>query len=240
MQLFKKLKEYYKNFLLKKLSKKQQTAAFYKNSTTKHSMNSGATMKLSTETEKKVNEVTEILDNLMKEFISTPKELIKYMKKKGMEVHIIKKADKLLTKIGEQEGFLTPLKGTKAFTLNLMISINEKTRPKISFKTKEMFIFNDKEIEIYTLARALYKYYGFKKNLPGYDYKTQEIYKKIYKRNKISKTPLNGCSINDIYACKEALSRDMESINYSLQLSERYDGSKQALEKIKNENSANI
>ena len=155
--------------------KKNNKDTLYNISTTKHSMNAGCTLKFSVETEKKKKEINEELKALVTKYINTPEKLIKYMELKGCRVYKIRNANKFLPKIGEEEGFLTPLKGIKAIIINMLIGFVYEGKLKINFSTKEMFIFNIGEIEIYTIARALHKYYGYKNNLPGYDYKSQEI-----------------------------------------------------------------
>ena len=111
---------------------------------------------------------------------------------------------------------------------------------KISFSTKEMFIFNIDNTEIYTIARALHKYYGYKEKLPGFDYKSQEIFKKAYNSRRKAISPLDKCTIKEMYACKEALARDLESINFTIELSVEHERSKKALKKLVNENSTSV
>lgn len=228
--------KFFKSFI--KNNKKIENV-FFKNSTTKHSMTSSCTLKLSTETEKKKAEINEKLKTLIKKYINNPEKLLQFMQLKGMKVYKFRDASKILSKIGEEEGFLTPLKGVKALVLNLVIGILFEGKIKINFSTKEMFIFNIDNTEIYTIARALHKYYGYKKDLPGFDYKSQEIFKKLY-NNKNQTNTLDKCTVRDIYACKEALARDLESINFTIELSVEYERSKKALNKLINENSANI
>lgn len=213
---------------------------FFKSSTTKHSMTASCTLKLSTETEKNKKEINENLKKIIKKYINSPEKLMQYMQLKGMKVYKFRNASKILSRIGEEEGFLTPLKGYKALILNLIIGILFEKKLNISFYTKEMFIFNVDFVEIYTIARALHKYYGFKKDLPGFDYKSQETFKKVYNKSLNNTSPLSNCSIKEMYACKEALARDLESINFTIELSAEYERSKKMLEKIKKENSANI
>ena len=230
--------------IIKKLfnykNKKEKNVCSF--STTKHSIGSSYTLKFSTETEKKKQEINEKLKKLIIKYINSPEKLMQTMKLKGMKVYKIRNAGKILEKLKEEEGFLTPLKGYKAFVINLLIGILYENKLKLSLKTKEMFIFNAGETEIYTIARALHKYYGFKNNLPGFDYKSQEIFKKVYSNSKTGKVlPFADCSkIKDIYACKEALSRDLESINFTIELSVEHERAKKALNLIKNTKSANI
>lgn len=236
-----------KNNLIKKYidyivsqKKKDKTSSFhYKNSTTKHSMNESCTMELSSITEQKKAELDLELKEVVRKYFNSPEKLIQYIKTIGGSVYKIKNAEKLLSKIGEEEGFITPLRGFKALFINIITGLSYSNKLKISFKTKELFIFDVNNTEIYTIARALYKYYGFKNNLPGYDYNSQETFKKVYNKRHHS-SPFNNCSINDMYACKEAIARDMESINFTLDLSVEYENSKKALDKIKENNSANI
>lgn len=221
-------------------AKKNNQSVFFKNSTTKHSMNSCCTLKLSTETEKTKKYINEKLKNLIKKYMNTPEKLIQYMQLQGLKVYKFRNANKLLTKLGEEEGFLTPLKGVKAVILNFIIGILFENKIKINFSTQEMFIFNIDNTEIYTIARALHKYHGYKENLPGFDYKSQEVFKKVYNNSKNQSSPFAKCTIQQMYACKEAIARDLESINFTIELSVEYERSKKALNKIKETNSASI
>lgn len=212
---------------------KAVTNAFYKNSTTKHSITGCCTLKLSTKTEEIKKEIHAELKAKIKKYITTPEKLLQYYQLKGIKVYRIKNAENLLSKLGEEEGFITPLKGIKAILVNCLIT------KEFNFSTKEMLIFDTGKLEIYTLSRALYKYYGYKKNLPGYDYKSQEVFKNIYSKRKNSNKAFEKCSIQDILACKEALARDIESIKFTVELSNEYQNAKAALKKLK-ESSANI
>jgi hypothetical protein len=217
---------------------KPKESVFYKSETTKHSMNSSCTLKLSCETEKKKKEINERLKKLVKNYITTPEKLLQYMQLQGMKVYKFKNASKIL-KCLKEEGFLTPLKGYKAIILNLIIGLIFEKKLKLSFTTNAMFIFNLDNMEIYTIARALHKYYGFKNNLPGFDFKSQEIFKKVYNSSKKTSAPFSQCRINDLYACKEAIARDLDSINFTIDLSVEYERSLDVLKKMK-ETSATI
>ena len=102
-----------------------------------------------------------------------------------------------------------------------------------------MIILNQGVCEIYTIARAAYKYYSFKDKMPGYDYKSQTLFKKVYNKRHKEVSPFTTCTIQDMYACKEALARDIESINFTIELSVEYENAKKALKKVQ-EKTANI
>ncbi|MCD7879285.1 MAG: hypothetical protein LUG16_05055 [Candidatus Gastranaerophilales bacterium] len=236
------IKEMFQKYIKKFVHKKRnnENSLSYGSPTTKYAMNSCCNIKLSSLTEKKKNEINEKLYVIVKKYINYPEKLIQYIRLSGANVYKVKNAEKYLSNIGEEEGFITPLKGFKALYINLLLYVFAGVNLKAIFSTNEMFIFNEGCTEIYTIARAFHKYYGFKYNLPGYDYKSQEIFKKVYGNNKRKSSILNSCSIKDIYACKEAIARDLESINFTIHLSEEYEGSKKALKKIKENNSANV
>ena len=242
MGFCKKIMDLYKQFLMSQLrNPKNKKNVFFKSSTTKHLMNSYCTLQFSAETEKKKKEINERLKVLVKKYINTPEKLIQYMKLKGYTVYKFRGADKLLAQFGEEEGFLTPLKGYKALVLNFIIGVLFEQKIKIKFKTEEMFIFNVGATEIYTIARALHKHQGYTNNLPGFDYKSQETFKKVYKISKLQNvSPFATCSINDMYACKEAIARDLEAIKFTIELSVEYERSKKALNKLKETNSTKI
>ncbi len=214
--------------------KKSIQSVFYKNSTTKHSMNASCTLKLSTSTEQKRLEIDDKLTKLLKRYINSPEKLMQYIKMQGIKVYKLKDAEKILSWINEDEGFLTPLKGLKALYLNFILN------KRVKFNTSAMFIFNTENVEIYTVARALYKYYGYKSNMPGFDYKSQELFKKLYNSRKNKSAQLSEYTISDIYACKEAIARDLESVNFTIKLSIEYERAKKALNKLKDTKSANV
>lgn len=227
MSIFNKIKK------LIKQNNKIQSLVSFNNSTTKHAVNSSCTLELSTRTNEIKKELYQEVKNKIKKYINTPEKLLQYLQLKGVKVYRIKNAEEVLSKIGEEEGFITPQRGMNAITLNFIV------KKQIGFTTEEMMIFDLDKLEIYALARALYKYYGFKRKLPGYDYKSQEIFKKIYSKRKNSQDAFANCSIKEIFACKEALARDMESINFTVELSNEYQNARAALKKLK-ENGTNI
>lgn len=238
MAFFDKAKKGITNIFKKKASK-TLGAQYCETSMTRRAMTSDCTLTLSAKTEQVKEKMTKDLEILVKKYIDNPEKLVQFLKMKGVKVYKLPNADKFLAKIKEEEGFLSPQKGLKALVLNIFVGALCENKIEISFKTKEMMIFNTQPIDIYTVARALYKYKGFKNNLPGYDYKSQEIFKKVYASGN-NDSQLANVSFKDICACKEALARDLESINFTIKLSIEYENSKKALKKLKETNSINI
>lgn len=239
MDIYDKIMRIYKRWLVKCRRKHKAASTFFKSSTTKRMVTSCCSLTLSAETEAKKKALHEKLKVLVKKYINTPEKLIQYLKVQGVVIHKIPFAEKILSWIGEEEGFIIPLKGIKAMALNFFVGLLSEKRIKISAKTTPLMVFDNKGVEIYTIARAAYKYYGFKNEMPGYDYQSQTVFKKVYNKRKNSVSPFATCSIQDMYACKEAIARDIESINFTIELSVEYENAKKALKKMK-EQSANI
>ncbi len=230
-EIIDKITRYIINILMPK--NKRLSGVYYKNSTTKHAMNESCSLEFSLETEKIKDEIKSEAKEIVKKYFKTPEKLIQHIRTKGVNVYRIKNAEKMLRVIGEEEGFITPKKGINALFLNIILG------KKPFFNTSELFVFDEKNTEIYTIARAYYKYCGYINNLPGYDYQSQAIFKKMYAKRYHS-SPFSNNTIDDLYACKEALSRDMESINFAIELSREIENSKKALQKIKENKSTNI
>ena len=210
MSFFDRIKKFAKN------KTQSVSAIFFESSTTKQTMTASCTLRLSTKTEAIKKEINTELKAKIKKYINSPEKLLQYIQLKGVKVYRIKNAEKILSKIGEEEGFITPLKGAKAVALNAILNKS------FGFTTKEMMVFDAGKADIYLIARALHKYYGFEKKLPGYEYKAQEVFKRIYNQRNKSSVLFEKCSVKDIFACKEALARDMESIKFTVELSHEY------------------
>ena len=221
-----------KKFIIKEEKKTFEELSF-KNSTTKQSITACCTLKLSSKTEELKKQINEELKLKLKKYMNSPEKLLQYIQLSGVKVYKIKNAEKILAYFKEDEGFIIPLKGFKAVALNIILNKS------FGLTTSAMMVFEKETIDIYTIARALHKYYGYKKKLPGFDYNSQETFKKVYGLNKAGVSALDNCSIKDILACKEALARDVESIKFTVELSKEYDCAKKALKKLK-ENSATV
>ncbi len=239
MSIFYQIKKLYKKIYKYANVNFIQNNVCFKNSTTKRFVTASASINFTGETENKKQSINNKLKSVIKKYINSPEKLIQYIKLLGIKVYKINNAEKILESLQEEEGFILPQTGIKSLLLNNLISLYTQKRLSVELSSPPMFIFNKNNTEIYTIIRALHKYYGFKYNLPGYDEKSQKIYKKIYK-GKNSEAEINSCSINDILACREALARDLESINFALEFSVENECAKKALKKIKENNSASI
>lgn len=210
----------------------------YSQSTSKTAMNGACTLKFSTQTETIKTKVDNDSRKIVKHFIKSPDKLLDYIKDKGTMVYRVKYADKILLLIGENEGFITPQKGLKALYLNLMLKVFVNNNIELAMNTKEFFLLRNLPVNIYIMANHFHKWYGYKMQLPGYDAESQRKFKKLF--NSFKDIDVEKLSAIDILSIKEAIARDRESIDFVLGLSKEYDGAKNALKKIKNNQGANI
>lgn len=193
-------------------------------------------MEFSTELKQKREEIEKLVKDIVLRYFKSPEELINHMKNYDIPLYRVSFAEKILMKFQEEEGFIISLKGKNAFLLNNFLRILNNKGFQFTYRTGPLFVFDINNVEIYTLARALYKYYCYKNSLPGYDVRAQELYKLTsHRKNNIFK----GLSPNDILACKEAMTRDIESINFTISLSVEFENSKKAMKKI-SDDGANI
>ncbi len=97
--------------------------------------------------------------------------------------------------------------------------------------TDAMFIVDaDKDIDYYLLLREFYLWYSYKSNLDGFDFKTQEIFKKYMaeKRN----PEMSNLDHEKMYTLKEALKRDAEANEFIMELMREKEGGANVLKKM--------
>ena len=208
----------------------------YTQSTTKTHINASETMTLSSQTEKMLEQMDAELKNIVKTCSLKPEKLLKYIEEHGTEVHKVLWADKILKKIKLEEGFVAPMNGLKALYLNFFVYLLSQKKLKISFQSKDMFVLRDMDINVYYMLHQFHKWYGFKMNLPGYDEKAQEL----FNENLNKMTDGADLNVEDILALKEAIARDAQAADFVINLAKESTGAKKALNKIKQDGSAEI
>ena len=191
-----------------------------------------ATMSFDQKTQEKAKKMREKVKAIVKKNIKTPEKLLEYVEKSGTKVIKIPYADKILSHVKEEEGFITPKSGFEALYLNVVLN------KKISFKTPEMFVLRDLPLNIYVMSHQFHKWFSYKMKLPGYDEVSQENFKRVYEFADTNK--VKQLSYSDVMGLKEAVRRDLDAIEFVLELSKEHEGSKKTLEKIKNGEKATL
>ena len=104
----------------------------------------------------------------------------------------------------------------------------------VGVKTPPMFIISaDKEINYYLLLREFYLWYSMNKGLSGFEFKTQEIFKRYMSSKKTPNISTEKLKYEDMGALKEALKRDTEANTFVMNLVKNKEGGAYLLQKIK-------
>lgn len=196
----------------------------YKNKTSKTILSATEHMTLNSQTEKNKELVRKNVEDIVKNCGNNPDKLLEYINAAGTKVYRINNADKILKAIGEEEGLICELKGLKALYLNLF------TDSKFSFKGRTVFVLNRGKIEPLYILHQFYKWYSLKMNLPGFDYKAQQNFKKYLKN--VNDKSLNRLSTEDTLALTEAVARDQEATDFALSFARKTEGAQNVRKKM--------
>ena len=93
-----------------------------------------------------------------------------------------------------------------------------------------MFILRPGNIDIYYMVHQFHKWYGFELGLPGFDFKDQQNFKRIFKT--LKQEDITNLSIEEIISLKESIARDIEAIDFVVNLSKEYETSKKLHNKL--------
>lgn len=219
--------EIQEKLLRKKL--KRNFKSSYSHSTSKRVFGQGASLVLTSQTDKNKEKVKGNIELIIKKYGNNPDDLLEFVKKNGTKVYKIAFADKVVKRIGYEEGFISTLKGIKALYLTTCLKVLGENI-KISLTTEPMFVLRNLPLESCYFIQQFYKWYGTKFDLPGYDAESQENFQKFLSPENDDK--LKELSVDEILGLKEAIARDVEAINFVVELAKSTTGSKNALKKV--------
>lgn len=215
--------------LSKKLSKHLKNSS--SNKTSKTIVSKDVTVTFNAETEKSKELVKKNVTDIIKSCNNDPTKLLAFVESKGTKVIKIDNADKILSVIKEEEGLITELEGIEALYINII------TNSGFSFRSKPMFIMRNGQIDPYYMAHQFYKWYALNMGLPGFDFMSQKIFKISLNSNG---TVFSNLNLDEMTGLKEAIARDQEATSFALELAKSKEGSKNVIDKIKNDGGANI
>lgn len=212
-------------YFLQTLSGKPQQKTFYSHSgdNSKTFISSTEHLTINAENEKLSKLVRTNMEDIFKKYKNEPSKLLELIKDGGTDIITINNADKILNFIGETEGFITELKGIKALYINILIFKNLKT------KTTPVFIMRKTTLDPVSLFHHFYKWYSFKSKLPGFDFKSQELFKRYLK---YPNADLSRLSIEDTINLQEAVARDKEATDFCLYIVRETEGAKNVKTKM--------
>lgn len=183
------------------------------------------TLRFDSAFEERKKEIQKQVAEIVKQKKNNPYKLISYIKKHNTKVYKLKNANKILSLINENEGFITPQKGLKALYLNIILN------KKLSFCFEECFIMRDMVLDPYYTIHQFYSWFAYKSGFAGYEYEAQSKLKAIF-NSKNKNDEICKLSISDIFAVKEAVRRDIEALDFVIALAKNTEGAKKAFNKM--------
>lgn len=198
-------------------------------STAKKSLNHAASLELTGETEKNKAKLDNGVKVILKKFANNPEMLLKFIEKSGTEIYRLNFANKLLKLIRYEEGFVIATKGFKSLYINTIIASFAGEKIKFSLKTEPKFILSKEPIDSYFMIQQFYKWYAKKLNLPGFEPEAQDALNKFLNSKDEN---FKDLSVDEIFELKEAIARDVESIDFIVDMAKNTEGSQNALKKM--------
>lgn len=211
--------------LLKTLFNKSDIAdVHHLNKTTKTVLSATEHMTLNSQTKLQIENVNTNIKKIAKELDYNPEKILDFIKNSNTDIYFINNANTILKFIGEEEGFLTEMQGIKALYINLL------TQNGFNLTTKPMFIIRNKQVEPAIFLHHFYKWYAMQMDLPGFDFKTQQNFKKFFRNDKnMDKLP-----INEAIDLQEAIARDKEATDFALNFVRETQGAQNVKNKMTN------
>ena len=205
----------------------------YSNTTSKKVFAQAASLEVTSKTEKNKLKLENNLKLILKKYENNPQKLLEFIQRSGTEVYKIPFAHKILAFIKYEEGLIGKTEGLKALYLNAVILLLAGKKSKFSkinfFKTEPMFILREFGLDGYRIIQQFHKWYAMKLNLPGFDTESQNNFQKFINSNDEN---VKLSNIEEILGLKEAIARDVEAINFIVNLAKSTAGSKNALKKM--------
>ncbi len=184
-------------------------------------------------------EINKTARSVIKGAIDKPEILLDFVKSRGTVIVKSKYMSKILFFFGEKEGFITPMKGLKAFLFTIIINIASPIKLQKGFKTPAMFALSDKPVNIYTLAHQFHLWLSYINDLPGFEEKTLRTFKDFWKsENNIN--DMSYLSIDEIFSLKDIIARELEALNFVNELGRDFEGNQKGFKKLQEGKSVNL
>jgi len=203
----------------------------YSNSTSKRAYGVAASLELSSKTELNKIKLEKNIKLILKKYANDPQKLLDYIQRSGTNIYKIPFAEKFLKLIGLETGLINKLSGLKGLYVNIITSAFSGAKLNLSCSTEHMFILSNVPLNNYNVILQFHKWYALKLNLPGFDVEAQNNFQKFFIQSNDEK--IKELGINEILGLKEAIARDVEAINFVVDLAKSTAGSRNALKKMK-------
>ncbi len=241
------VKIFYKIELIKKKvkgffmgGKKKKSFAGFSGKNNKTFLTANETLELNSKNKQANFGIRNQAKMIIKQYKGDPEKILNYIKSQGTPVIKAKYAEKALTFLREDEGFIYPQKGLRALILSTAINVlSSDSQIKIGFKTPEMFFMRNNPANFYFLAHQFYHWMSFKNSLDNFDENALYNFKNIASSD-LSDSDINNMSVTQILSMKDAIARDVEAIEFVKEITKELIGIKKALNKLKQKKSINL
>lgn len=201
----------------------------YRTTTGKRTFGYSESLELNSMTDKNKIKLENDVRTILKKYENDPTKLLNFIQRSGTKVYKIPFADKILKLINFEEGFISAAEGFKGLYLNVLIPILAGEKAVLSSKAEPMFVLRNTPLDSYRLIQQFHKWYAMKLNLPGFDAESQNNFQRFLDSND---EDIKSLSVEEILGLKEAIARDVEAINFIVDLAKSTSGAKNALKKI--------
>lgn len=201
-------------------------------------VNAHETLNIGSKNEEEIKKLTLLAARTVKKYYKTPERLLEVMMRAGVEAYVLKNADKLLRPVGEETGFILPFKKSEALYLNFITGLFSGKKLRLSLDMRPILVLEKEPLNIYLLASCYYRFVMYRKQIEGADAYSRFLLKT--NMNAKDHKTIQSLDMDDVIVLEEALSRDREAIDFAISLSKELSGTKNALDKVKSGEGANI
>lgn len=192
---------------------------------------------ISVSNDKIVEKISDTSYKILQKYKDKPQLILKFIESKGTKVVVLPALLPFLKFLNYEEGFIPKHSNTKAFILNLLISILQKEKFNFHAELPDLFIVCKKDISLYFLAYQFHHWLSYQNKLPGYDTETLNLFRNTFNNDRANMSLL---SINQILSLKDAIDRDSQAIEFVRKFVREQVGAKEKLNFILNGKKINI
>lgn len=169
----------------------------------------GASLNIQASSEQKIASVKSRAFELVSLYNHSTLGLLGYIEERGYQVVINPYATKLLKLVSEKPGFIQPAKGFKALFINAISNSH------LSFSSKPIFIYEQKDIIISEFLHDFYLWLAMDMDLPGFEPEARKLFIRYFIKEEDKL--LKKIQVNQMLMLKQAISRDKEAIEFVIE-----------------------
>lgn len=188
---------------------------------------------------KQIDQISQDAGEMIKQHLHNVNGLLEFIERRGTKVIRAKHADKVLSFLGEVEGFIPPITGFKGKLIFLGLKLIGAWKEPIPQKPPAMFIFGEKEPPMGYMVHQIHHWLSFNNGLPGYTEETMTNFKRIFDPT-FGVEDVKKMSKEEIIALREAIARDQEALDFVQKMAQEIFKPQDVMKGIKDGDKKNI